>query len=100
MKFYTELCDKVGIYYSVYHTVCDGRHLYHVRTSSNTCVARVSYQEGDKSVSSWVAEKKRRRHIASALYDIIEEHQNIELQPSKRLTPDGIEFWSKRSLDK
>jgi len=97
MKFIATIRDTNGTYYSVFHTCCEGRHLYHCRTNSNLCVSRISYQEGDFSVSSWVAVKHRRRGIATAMYDLIEEDRNIELLPSRHLTTEGNYFWVNRN---
>lgn len=43
-----------------------------------------------------VVEDARRRGIANSMYDAIERHYRITLEPSDELTADGVGLWERR----
>jgi hypothetical protein len=97
MKFLKPIEDSEGVFYSVYHSNADGRDIYEVRTSANVRVGGAYYTAGNSCLDGCgILTKWQRRGIASCLYGIIEEHQNIELSPSAALTAMGKAFWEQR----
>lgn len=98
MKYLRSIQDKNGVFYQVFHFFEAGRGvLYEIRTNGNVRVGSAQYSPGNTSLDGCgIITKWQRRGIASALYDLIQEEQNIELRPSNHCTTMGKAFWKAR----
>lgn len=63
-------------------------------------VAELPYANARYVSNVFVSRDYRRRGIASALYDLIEQTRGIELRPSHLLLADGELFWLARDASK
>lgn len=93
------ITDKHGVEYTVRRGNCDALSFLHYHVMLGT--RKIAYAEikpGTQYISSvLVSGPFRRRGIASALYDYIEQQQHVRLRPSPCMLPDGMAFWVHRN---
>ena len=91
------IVDRFGTSYLVETKLVGGRIIYTARVG-DTVVARAVLDPRRGAVTDVLVyrEADRRRGIASAIYDLIEQDMRQPLKPSRIRSAAGKAFWAKR----
>lgn len=91
------IVDKQGTSYTVEKSHPGNIDIYTVRDINGEQVAYALMEEHGTSVNDVaVSDELRRRGLATALYDYIEQKAGQKLAPSDSVLPDGQKFWEAR----
>lgn len=93
------ITDKHGVSYDVVRRSAYGEIEFRAYDSTGKCIAlaELPHQHSRYVSNVFVEASYRRRGIAGALYDLIEQTYAVSLRPSHILLSDGELFWLSRN---